>query len=201
MLKKRWLLLGFPGGPTTEIQAWSVLELNFQKSCRKKLARVPPLLSYFQVQANHNRFCIFVISQNGRVPFCDSKIVTKWHIAILWFHKNSAIDFWKLVKSQNGTLPFCDFTKWHCAILWNHKNAILCEITKTLQNGIVILWFPKLHDSQNYEKNFWGWTSTTSTLKIAMIRSKVVVPRWMVKKHQSNHNFEGCSSMNLDGQV
>ena len=50
-----------------------------------------------------------------------------------------------------------------CRTMWNHKSA-------------------KCWDSQNYDKNFWGWTSTTSTLKIAMIRSKVVVPRWMVKK-------------------
>ena len=63
-----------------------------------------------------------------------------------------------------------------CRTMWNHKSA-------------------KCWDSQNYDKNFWGWTSTTSTLKIAMIRSKVVVPRWMVKKHQSNHHFEGWSSL------
>jgi hypothetical protein len=160
MLKKRWLLHGFPGGPTTEIQAWSVLEPNLQKSCRKKLARVPPSLVIFRFRQITIDFaflwfhkmagCHFVISQNGTVPFCE-------------ITKIQNCQFWKLVKSQNGTLPFCDFTEWHSAILWNHKNA-------------------KCWDSQNYEKNFWGWTSTTSTLKIAMIRSKVVVPRWMVKK-------------------
>ena len=52
-------------------------------------------------------FCIFVIAQNGIVPFCA---ITK--CAILCNHK-----FPKLT-----SMVFCAITKWQCAILW-HKNA------------------------------------------------------------------------------
>ena len=90
-------------------------------------------------------FCIFVISQNGTMPFCE---ITKWQCAILWFQKFSKLTilhFCHFVKSQNGNVPFCDFTsfqnwfcdftKWHTAIsqvfkidnfgfLWFHKMAL-----------------------------------------------------------------------------
>ena len=126
MLKKWWLLLGFPCGPTTEIQIWSVLELNLQKSCRKKLARVPPSLAIFRF-IQKNGFCIFVIAQNGTLPFCDC---TKWHIAILWLHK----------KPLMSILETCDCTKWHIAILWLHKMA-LCHFVQSQKRKILI--FPK----------------------------------------------------------
>ena len=126
MLKKWWLLLGFPCGPTTEIQIWSVLELNLQKSCRKKLARVPPSLAIFRF-IQKNGFCIFVIAQNGTLPFCDC---TKWHIAILWLHK----------KPLMSILETCDCTKWHIAILWLHKMA-LCHFVQSQKCKMLI--FPK----------------------------------------------------------
>ena len=126
MLEKWWLLLGFPCGPTTEIQIWSVLELNLQKSCRKKLARVPPSLAIFRF-IQKNGFCIFVIAQNGTLPFCDC---TKWHIAILWLHK----------KPLMSILETCDCTKWHIAILWLHKMA-LCHFVQSQKCKMLI--FPK----------------------------------------------------------
>ena len=139
MLKKWWLLLGFPCGPTTEIQIWSVLELNLQKSCRKKLARVPPSLAIFRF-IQKNGFCILVIAQNGTLPFCDC---TKWHIAILWLHK----------KPLMSILETCDCTKWHIAILWLHKMA-LCAITK-MQNADIPETMNKTFDVRHRLHLLW----------------------------------------------
>ena len=147
MLKKWWLLLGFPCGPTTEIQIWSVLELNLQKSCRKKLARVPPSLAIFRFIQKKNGFCIFVIAQNGTLPFCDC---TKWHIATLPFcdcTKNHWCQFWKLVIAQNGTLPFCDCTKWHFVQSQKCKMLIFPkQWTKLLMLDIDYIYFEDCND-------------------------------------------------------
>ena len=129
MLKKWWLLLGFPCGPTTEIQIWSVLELNLQKSCRKKLARVPPSLAIF-------RF----IQKKWLLHFCDC---TKWHIAILWLHKMAHCHIailWLHKKPLMSILETCDCTKWHIAILWLHKMA-LCHFVQSQKCKMLI--FPK----------------------------------------------------------
>ena len=161
MLKKRWLLHGFPGGPTTEIQAWSVLELNFQKSCRKKLARVPPpSLVIFRFRQITIDFA-FLWFHKMAVPFCE-------------ITKIQNCQFWKLVKSQNGTLPFCD-TKM--------QNV---EIPKTMTK----LWKELLR----LDIKYFYFEDCNDQVKGRGSQMDG-------KKKQSNHNFEGCSSMNLDGQV
>ena len=142
MLEKWWLLLGFPCGPTTEIQIWSVLELNLQKSCRKKLARVPPSLAIF-------RF----IQKKWILHFCDC---TKWHIAILWLHKMAHCHFviaqktidvnfgnlWlhkmahcHFVIAQNGTMPFCAITKMQNADIPETMNK-----TFDVRHRLHLLW-------------------------------------------------------------
>ena len=121
MLKKWWLLLGFPCGPTTEIQIWSVLELNLQKSCRKKLARVPPSLAIFRFIQKKMDFAFLWLHEMAHCHFV---------IAILWLHK----------KPLMSILETCDRTKWHIAILWLHKMA-LCHFVQSQKCKMLI--FPK----------------------------------------------------------
>ena len=158
MLKKWWLLLGFPGGPTTEIQVWSILNLKFQKSCRKKLARVPPSLVIF-------RFRQITID-----------------FAFLWFHKMALCHF---VKSQKSILKTCEITKMQNCQFWKLVKSQKCKM----------LGFPKLwKELLRLDINYIYFEDCNDQVKGRGSQMDG-------KKNQSNHHFEGCSSMNLDGQV